>query len=124
VEGPFDLVHSYIVFQHVPPSRGLRVFRKLIDSLSENGVGVLHVVYHNPDMTSVAERLLKRTWRALKRPFRSLPQMQMNAYSLDDVFQIIQSSGIRQIHVLPTDHGGCLGLVLCFRKVPNASYLA
>jgi hypothetical protein len=81
-------------------------------------------LYHNPDMASLPARLLKSAWRPLKRPFRRVPQMQMNAYSLNEVCRIIQHSGIRQIHVLPTDHGGCLGLVLCFRKVPNASYLA
>jgi SAM-dependent methyltransferase len=124
VDGAFDLIHSYIVFQHVPPRRGLRLLRQLIGRLNENGVGVIHVVYDNPDMASLPPRLVKSLWRLLKRPFRRAPQMQMNAYPLNEVYRIIQGSGIRQIHVLPTDHGGCLGLVLCFRKVSNASYLA
>jgi cyclopropane fatty-acyl-phospholipid synthase-like methyltransferase len=76
VDGGFDLVHSYIVFQHVPPGRGLPLLERLLRKLNANGVGVIHVLYD-----------------------------------------------VRQIHVLPTDHGGCLGLVLCFRNVPNAPYL-
>jgi 2-polyprenyl-3-methyl-5-hydroxy-6-metoxy-1,4-benzoquinol methylase len=124
VDGGFDLVHSYIVFQHVPPGRGLPLLERLLGKLNANGVGVIHVLYDNPDMASLPASLLKNVWRTLKRPFRRVPQMQMNAYSLNQVYRIIQDSGVRQIHVLPTDHGGCLGLVLCFRKVPNAPYLA
>ncbi len=124
VQGTFDLVHSYIVFQHIPQERGLRLLRQLIGRLNDYGVGVLHVLYFNPDMDSGVPWLLKSAWRRLKRPFRRVPRMQMNAYSLNALFRIIHSAGIRQIHVLTTDHGGCLGVVVCFRKVPNASYLA
>jgi len=122
-DGAFDLVHSYIVFQHVPVRRGLQLLETLIGKLSENGVGVLHVLYDNPDMNSRPSRWVKTVGRLLKRPFRRIPQMQMNAYPLNEVWRIIQASGIRQIHVLPTDHGGCLGLVLCFRRASNAAYL-
>jgi len=122
-DGAFDLVHSYIVFQHVPARRGLQLLETLIGKLSENGVGVLHVLYDNPDMNSRPGRWVKTVGRLLKRPFRRIPQMQMNAYPLNEVWRIIQASGIRQIHVLPTDHGGCLGLVLCFRRASNAAYL-
>jgi 2-polyprenyl-3-methyl-5-hydroxy-6-metoxy-1,4-benzoquinol methylase len=124
VEGRFDFVHSYIVLQHIDPRRGLRLIDALMSRLNENGVGVLHVLYHNPDMATLPERLVKKVWRALKRPFRAAPQMQMNAYSLNEVCRIIQRAGVRQIHALPTDHGGCLGVVLCFRRVPGAPYVA
>lgn len=124
VDGGFDLVHSYIVFQHIPPRRGLRLLGQLMGKLNENGVGVLHVLYDNPDMATLRARLLKNAWRLLKRPFRRVPQMQMNAYPLNEVCRIIQRSGVQQIHLVPTDHAGCLGVVLCFRKISNASYLA
>jgi SAM-dependent methyltransferase len=124
VDGLFDLVHSYIVFQHVAPRRGLPLIERLVARLKENGVGVIHVLYDNPDMHPGPGRVLKTAWRRLRRPFRRIPQMQMNAYPLNEVCRIIQRAGIRQMHVLPTDHGGCLGLVLCFRKTPNAEYLA
>ena len=116
LDGTFDLVHSSIVFQHIAPARGLRLIEQLISRLTENGVGVLHVLYYNPDMASVQARLMKRVWRKLKRPFRRRPQMQMNAYPLNDVFRIIQEAGGGPIQVLPTDHAGCLGAVLCFQR--------
>jgi SAM-dependent methyltransferase len=123
VAGTFDLIHSYIVFQHIPPSRGLRLIRLLLDKLTEGGVGVIHVLYHNPDLASFPANVAKRVWRWLRRPFRRVPQMQMNAYPLNEVFRLVQESGGRRVHVLPTDHGGCLGLVICFRNAPNDSYL-
>ena len=116
VDGRFDLVHSYIVFQHISPRRGLRLIRRLTERMTDNGVGVLHVLYYNPDMATLPARLTKTVWRKARRPFRKVPQMQMNAYPLNDVFRIIQESGSPQVHVLPTDHGGCLGAVLCFRR--------
>ncbi len=122
VVGTFDLIHSYIVFQHIPPSRGLQLLRRLIDKLAPDGVGVLHVLYHNPDMASFPTNLLKVAWRWLRRPFRRVPQMQMNVYLLNEVFRLVQEAGGRRMQVLPTDHGGCLGLVICFRKAPGEPY--
>jgi ubiquinone/menaquinone biosynthesis C-methylase UbiE len=113
-DGTFDLVHSYIVFQHIPADRGLRLFRRLTGLLTQNGVGVIHVLYFNPEMAALPARLVKTAWRSLKRPFRRIPQMEMNAYPLNVVFRILQEAGARQVCVLPTDHRGCLGAVLCF----------
>jgi SAM-dependent methyltransferase len=124
VDGTFDFVHSFIVFQHIREARGLRLLGRLMDVLEDGGVGAVHVLYYNPDMASMPERLIKRAWRALRRPFRRVPQMQMNAYPLNAVCRVIQQAGVRQMHVLPTDHGGCLGVLMCFRKTPHAPYLA
>lgn len=45
VEGRFDLVHSYIVFQHIPTRRGFQLFRRLVELVGDDGCGVLHVTY-------------------------------------------------------------------------------
>jgi SAM-dependent methyltransferase len=45
VTGSFDLVTSYIVLQHIPPSRGERLFVRLLELLADGGVGVLHLTY-------------------------------------------------------------------------------
>jgi 2-polyprenyl-3-methyl-5-hydroxy-6-metoxy-1,4-benzoquinol methylase len=41
----FDLVHSYIVFQHIPVARGELILRKLTSLISEGGVGAIHLTY-------------------------------------------------------------------------------
>jgi 2-polyprenyl-3-methyl-5-hydroxy-6-metoxy-1,4-benzoquinol methylase len=115
-DGGFDLIHSFIVFQHIPAQRGLRLIRRLTELMTDDGVGVIHVLYYNPDMATLRDRLAKSAWRTARHPFRGVPQMQMNAYPLNDLLRIIQESGSRRIHVLPTDHGGCLGAILCFRR--------
>ena len=46
-ENQFCLVHSYIVFQHIPEDRGYAILDKLLDSLRSGGVGVLHFTFSN-----------------------------------------------------------------------------
>src|SRR3954452_21332249 len=41
----FDLVHTYIVLQHVPRRRGMEIISRLVDLVVVGGVGVLHVQY-------------------------------------------------------------------------------
>jgi SAM-dependent methyltransferase len=45
VEGQYDLVHSFIVFQHIDVARGRELFAALLDKLAPGGVGALHVLY-------------------------------------------------------------------------------
>ena len=49
-----------------------------------------------------------------------MPTMQMNAYLLNPLFQLFQQAGVREIHVAFSDHTGTLGMVLIFRKGPDA----
>jgi SAM-dependent methyltransferase len=43
VSGRFDLVHSYIVLQHIHPRRGMRIIRRLLDLVADGGVAALEV---------------------------------------------------------------------------------
>ena len=45
VTGTFDLITSFVVFQHIPCRRGRVLFRRLVELLADGGVGVLHVTY-------------------------------------------------------------------------------
>ncbi len=45
VQGPFDLVHTAIVLQHIPPERGNQIFRELVARIRPGGVGVIQVTY-------------------------------------------------------------------------------
>ena len=48
----FNLIHSYIVFQHIATHRGEAILEKLLDYLEEGGIGVLHFNYTNIESTS------------------------------------------------------------------------
>lgn len=43
--GTFDLVHSCLVFQHIPRRAGMAILRDLVDRLNPGGVAALHFVY-------------------------------------------------------------------------------
>ncbi|HUD47510.1 MAG TPA: class I SAM-dependent methyltransferase [Candidatus Baltobacteraceae bacterium] len=49
----------------------------------------------------------------------STPVMQMNSYSLNPLFQILQHAGVREIHAALSDHDGSFGTVLFFKKGPG-----
>ena len=131
IEGPhvpvdrkFDLVYSYIVLQHIPPARGLVLFKQLVDAVAPGGVGLLHLTYSRskyagrdglPRGGPRGRRLaysLKRLSRFLRGKRR--PAMEMNAYNMNQVLFALQSAGVSDLHVEFTDHGGYLGMFLCF----------
>ena len=45
VSGEFDFIHSSIVFQHIPPTRGRAIFSELLRRLAPNGVCAVHFLY-------------------------------------------------------------------------------
>ena len=44
-EPKFDLVHSFIVLQHLSPTRGQAIISALVDLLDDDGIGVIQVPY-------------------------------------------------------------------------------
>jgi SAM-dependent methyltransferase len=124
VAGRFDLVHSFIVLQHVPVHRGERLVEALADRLDDGGVGVVHVTYayatrpvgrvlywartRVPGAHAALNLLLGRSPRA--------PMMQGNAYSVTRLLEILRARRCGEVHVRFTDHQGNLGVLLFFRK--------
>jgi SAM-dependent methyltransferase len=113
VPGRFDLVHSFIVLQHIPPERGEVLLAALLDRLAEGGVGILHLTYAHGSRTPPLRRALTRlyermpiAWSArsvLKREPLREPMMQMNRYDLSRVFRIVQEAGCHDVHVRFTE---------------------
>jgi 2-polyprenyl-3-methyl-5-hydroxy-6-metoxy-1,4-benzoquinol methylase len=109
VTGTFDLVHSFIVFQHIPPSRGKAIFQRLVDLLNADGIGVLHVTYSFASGASRRRKLLKALKHSLPfvvgvrnvltgRSF-SEPIMQMNEYDLNELLCLLQESGCHDVQL-------------------------
>jgi SAM-dependent methyltransferase len=85
----FDLVHSFIVLQHIPPDAGGRIVETLAALVRPGGVGVIHVPIAARD-----RRTRLHTWVTQKVPFVSnvanlarrrpwsYPHMQMNVYDV------------------------------------------
>jgi SAM-dependent methyltransferase len=132
VPGTFDFVHSWIVFQHIPPRRGMVVLREIVRRLEPGGLGALHVTHgstaprwqrvrawlrsHGPGVNALVNIARGR------RPGH--PVMQMNAYDLNRIVALLQGAGCDRLHAHLTDHGGHLGAILVFRRPrnPEAGY--
>lgn len=125
VPGLFDLVHSYIVLQHVPTPRGERLFRQLLDRLAPGGVGIVHVTIARPTRWNVLAAAARR-WLPLATPALNLargrrwnePPMEMNPYDLHRLLRWLHERGMRECGIELTDHGGVLGAMLTFRAPP------
>jgi len=133
LSGRFDLIHSFIVFQHIPPERGRIILRKLLSHLAPGGVGALHFTYSKSQYSGtngvpprpippLADR--SRT----SNPDTALPanmaisggadpEMQMNPYNATELLFIIQAAGVSRLHAEFTDHGGELGIFMFFQKL-------
>jgi ubiquinone/menaquinone biosynthesis C-methylase UbiE len=123
----FDLVHSYIVLQHMDVKRGEKLLEKLICKINEKGIGVIHVTYHDNypgrrivnffrsriPLVAGIFRLLRKDMVKRKLPHR--PQMQMNNYDLNRIFKFLQEIGIKEVTSVFTNHHEYWGAVLYFK---------
>ncbi|HTH39124.1 MAG TPA: class I SAM-dependent methyltransferase [Pyrinomonadaceae bacterium] len=120
-EENYDLVHSFIVLQHIPPPTGYEIIGKLTARLAAGGVGMIHVTYKNaaPLFTRLRFRLYRdvpgvhRLSNLLQR--RDFPFMPMYEYDLDEVKEILQSNSCEIVSEKDTDHG-FLGQMIFFAK--------
>jgi SAM-dependent methyltransferase len=121
----FDLVHSYIVFQHIPVAQGELILRKLILLLAEGGVGAIH--FTCVDRRSAVRRGLSSLRRrvgvvhglmnlAQGRRF-STPFMQMNSYSMSRIFDILMDTNCSNLNVEFWEHRNFRGAMLYFQRL-------
>ena len=125
LHGFYDLIHSYIVFQHIPVIRGEQILTRLLDHLAREGIAVLHFTYAR--QASVQRRVVHAARKyvplgngivnVLQGQKFSHPMMQMNAYDLNRLFKIVQTRGYVVEKCQFTSHsGGHLGVVLYIRN--------
>jgi len=124
VTGQFDLIHSYIVFQHIPPDRGREIFRGLLGLLQEGGIGAVHFAYSKTQFAGtngVPPPQARRVFRIPDvLPTGGDPEMQMNPYSMTEILYLMQMAGVYRFHAEFSDHGGELGIFLFFQKPVRA----
>ena len=117
----YDLVHSYIVLQHIDPKIGNDLIRKMIERLVPGGVGMLHITYFDPSPTG--RKLRFRIYRDVPFVHRIMnavrgknePIMPMYEYDLGVIFRMLHENGCGSSFVRLSDHG-CLGTMIFFRK--------
>ena len=122
--GHFDLIHSFIVFQHLRPKRGEGILRNLLRRLEPGGLGAIHITFDsNASIFLNAVRGLRKRSRLVNGILNlvrgnslSQPGMQLNTYSLNRIFRLLLAEGCGSIYVEFSDHGGLLGTMLYFEK--------
>jgi len=140
--GSFDLIHSFIVFQHIAPQRGKALFTNLLAHLAPDGLGAVHFGYAKrptpgAPIVEAAAQLMEAPPTAapaiaapptaappsvgsrkavppIAAPVPVDPEMQMNLYPVSELFVILQNRGVHHVHLEFTDHGGELGVFLFF----------
>jgi SAM-dependent methyltransferase len=105
LSGAYDLVHSFLVFQHIPVREGERIFAKLVRGLRPGGLGSIQVALRPshpaagafhwtvktvPLAYNVVNVAQGRAW--------SYPHMQMNHYSLNRLGRLLAQAGITEWH--------------------------
>ena len=128
----FDLVHTYIVLQHIPVERGERIVKRLASLIAPGGVGMFHVPY-TTGRNSLLGRIVywsrmnvpgaKALLNLARRRAPDAPVMQMNAYSVTRLIDLLRDAGCREVHVRFSDHDGARGVLLFARKLDAPLFL-
>ncbi|SRR5260221_7929751 len=116
----FDLIHSFIVFQHIPIERGRLIFSQLLQHLNPGGVGVVQLTYskaqyaatHGIAPVALASALVPQPVEATGVD----PVMQMNSYNINSILFLMQENRVVRFYADFTDHGGELGIFLFFQR--------
>jgi SAM-dependent methyltransferase len=120
--GQFDLIHSCMVFQHIPVERGRAIFSRLLQHLRAGGVGAVHVTYSKSQfapthgVAPIAARASTPKIKGVRTQAHRDPEMQMNPYNLNEWCFLMQLHGVNRFQAVFTDHGGELGVFLFFQK--------
>jgi SAM-dependent methyltransferase len=115
----FDLIHSCIVFQHIPVARGIAIFSKLFKHLRSGGIGAVQVTYSKSTYTAtrgVAPALCQPRTTTRTPAGNGDPEIQMNPYNMNEWLFLMQRHGVVRFQAEFTDHGGELGLFFFFQK--------
>ena len=125
LEGCFDLIHSFITFQHIPPHRGEHLFARQVALVSDGGAGAVQFVYHR----NVAAAVRLVGWMRRKIPFvhnilnlasgkpLADPVVEKNCYDLNRLFRILELAGCERVSVMFEGEGPLRSVILFFQKI-------
>lgn len=112
----FDLVLSFLVFQHIRPHRGEAILTKLLSRLAPGGMAAIQLTYTDRLEEEVLAWLrnriyLRRGWWLLTdKPW--VAPMEMHPYSLSRVFSIFESQGLSSLETTLGQMGKLLNITI------------
>lgn len=122
--GHFDLVHTYIVLQHMKAPRGEEAVRSMLCGLKHGGFGAIHFthghikgrLYHAMREMAKSHVLTRAAYNILLGSKWDAPRILMTAYSIRRVLAILREAEIEKMFVHQIDDWGDLGLFVFFKK--------
>lgn len=107
----FDWLHSFIVFQHIPPARGMAILRDLLGRLLPGGWLTLHFTVARTEALK-PRSILGVLRSALSVRFRKPGLVSMFDYDLGALVDLCYRAGIENMTLIPTDHDGHKGVFI------------
>ena len=122
IKETFDFIHSFIVFQHINPKQGIKIFESMVKMLETDGIGVLQVsFFRNLKRKNRFTNALYRNFQFVHRVRNFIlrkkddPFIPMYAYDLNKIFKILQDNDCHRTYTRATYHG-FEGLIIYFQK--------
>jgi ubiquinone/menaquinone biosynthesis C-methylase UbiE len=124
ISGQFDFIHSFSTFQHISQKRGYKIFSRLTELLSDNGVAAIEFLYHhkNYGLSRVIGSIRKNVPFAnnifnliYKRPFAE-PLMEKNMYRMKKLMTILRDYGCGNLHLKLFENNDLRNVILFFQK--------
>jgi len=108
----FDLVNCYLLFQRLPPARGLALFRTLLGCIGSGGIGAFQFLYRGAASPLVAltrdarERIpaVNGVVNLLRGKAFAEPFIPSHTYDLDDIFRILVEARFETSHIVFEHH--------------------
>jgi ubiquinone/menaquinone biosynthesis C-methylase UbiE len=121
----FDLVNCYLLFQRLPPTEGLALFRELLGCIGSGGIGAFQFLYRGETSPLVAmTRAMRERVRVVNGIANRLrgkafdePFIPSHTYDLDDVFRILVENRFEMSHIT-FEHGQEMSSAIVFVQAP------
>lgn len=120
IDEGFDLIHSFIVFQHINPKKGEKILKGMLDKLNRDGVLAVQLLY-----TREESRLVKLLgWLRIRVPLVhnfanmlygkefSEPLMEKNCYNLNRVMHMVHNSDCGNVYAMFQGKGRLKSILL------------
>jgi SAM-dependent methyltransferase len=121
-EGRFDWINSFIVFQHIPPARGLELIDVLLARLAPGGFVSLQVTTWFEDRHQPPESAPRRDLFGRRKPApdwrlaHETGSIFMYTYDLSEVVRRLNLAGLDELKLVHTDHDGHHGVIILGRQ--------
>jgi len=105
----FDWINSFIVFQHIPPSKGYMILEQLLKILKVGGYLSLHFSIFKTTLSRGEEVYQQTDFNTLTALYaghsETLGEMQMYDYDVNKIYYLLLKYGVGDFQCISENHG-------------------